>query len=146
MMVYVCLKFSINNIFVNAYIKSKQSGIKPILFRTYGQQTGDQKSKWIKEDLKDFCYHFLNFLRTLYAKGPIIVIFRGFGNRFRKVNQKGGYRLTRRRRFIILRLRKSRIKVAGFIDESTISYNGCKSNKIRRRKLKHVRQFKYDSK
>jgi ribosomal protein S11 len=139
--IYVFLKFVINNIFINIYVRRDRYYL-PIIFRTYGQQVVS-KSKWAPEDIKDFAESLALYLKKLKDEGPVTIIFKGFGKRFRKHGQSVR-RLDNKRRVILRQLIRYKINVIKLIDDTAIPYNGCKSKSYRRRKLKHVRQFKQD--
>ena len=72
---------------------------------------------------------------------PITLVFKDFSGAFKKINQSHVL-LDKKRRFIINALVHAGLNIVKLIDDSSIPYNGCKSKKDARKKLKHVPQFK----
>ena len=143
---YIIFKFTISNLFVNINVWYKNDKtILPLLFRTFGHLAGERKSTYSRVDLREFCSDLIRYLRKLQKRGSLYIIFKGFGERFRKKRQTR-FRLDKRRQFIMTRFTYARLRIRSIIDESAIPYNGCKSSQRLRKKLKHVPQFKQDPK
>ena len=141
MKLYLIIKFSMTNIFVNVIIENKNKKFC-VFFQTFGQQYV-RHSKGMHLELREFAINLASFINIL-KKDSIIVIFKNFSGRFKKISQKN-FNLDQRRWLILKELMLAKIKFLQFIDESSIPYNGCKLKKYARKKLKHIRQIKKDA-
>lgn len=68
---------------------------------------------------------------------PITVIFKNFGASYRRRGQSN-YGIDKKRTAFIRAFSKANIAISTLADISAVPFNGCKTQKIRRKKKKHM--------
>lgn len=132
-MVFIFLTLTHRNIFINLFRASKRKRrIKSLAFRSLNSAGLNDKSKQNHEEVEDMAWsleQYLYFSPFDYA----IFIFHKFGAIFKKRHQKRRNLLVKSKIFIryFERIEQPFLYI---IDNSPLTFNGCKTTKIRRKK------------
>jgi hypothetical protein len=134
--VYVVFTFTARNIFINAFLISEK-GYVPIMFQTSGSQLyTEEYAKGHHEQLTEFAYAAGDWLRRWEAPS-VFILFRGLGVVFKKRHQTSA-NLDNKRALVLDELHNVDLPIEAFYDISPVSFNGCKTQKKRRKKKKHM--------
>jgi hypothetical protein len=139
---YIFVKFTNRNIFVNIYVLHINKILEPIQFYTFGRFV-QKKSKYNKEDYRNFSQFLVTYLLNIQFY-EIVLIFKNFGIAFTARRKYNNYKVNQKRILIYKALIHANIKIIDFIDDSAIPFNGCKSKKIIRKKIKGLKQLSKD--
>lgn len=134
---YVYITFTVNNVFVNCYRDFENGTREAVGFKQLSSNKGlmgKSKNNW--EGITDMAENIAKWVLTLHTK-PVTIVFKNYGSSYRKNNQTD-YGIDKKRTEFIEAFSKSNIVISTLIDISAIPFNGCKTQKIRRKKKKHM--------
>jgi len=134
---YVYITFTANNIFVNCYRDLENGTREAVGFKQLSSNkglVGKSKKNW--ESVTDMAENIAGWILTLY-KNSVTVVFKNFGASYRK-NGQTDYGIDKKRTAFIEAFSKANIAIGTLVDTSAIPFNGCKTQKIRRKKKKHM--------
>ncbi len=134
---YVYITFTVNNIFVNCY-RELDSGTREVV--GFKQLSSNKnlvgKTKRTRESVTDMAENIAKWVAT-WNNPSITIIFKNFGVSYKKKGQTD-YGIDQKREVFIEAFSKAEIAIKGLVDTSAIPFNGCKTQKSRRRKRKHI--------
>jgi ribosomal protein S11 len=134
---YVYITFTVNNIFVNCYRELENGARAAVGFKQLSSNKGlEGKSKKNLESVTSMAEKVSAWVATLHS-APITIIFKNFGSSYRR-NGQTEYGIDKKRATFIEAFIKANIAISTLIDTSAVPFNGCKTQKIRRKKKKHM--------
>lgn len=135
----VYITFTVNNIFVNCFRDLENGTREAVGFKQLSSNdglVGKSKKNW--ESVTDMAENIAKWVSTCYDnKQPVTVIFKNYGASYRK-NGQTDYGIDQKREAFIEAFSKANIAITTLVDTSAIPFNGCKTQKIRRKKKKHM--------
>jgi len=72
-----------------------------------------------------------------WANPSVTIIFKNFGSSYRK-NGQTDYGIDKKRTAFIDSFSKENVAISTLVDTSAVPFNGCKTQKVRRKKKKHM--------
>ncbi len=139
---YIFIKFTTKNIFVNIYLLNSNKYLEPIQFYTFGR-FARVKSKYNREEYTAFAKIIVKFISIIQFT-KIVLIFKSFGVKFSPRRKFNYYKVNQKRVLIYKSLLNANIKIIEFVDDSALPFNGCKQQKIRRKRVKGLQQLHND--
>ena len=132
--VYMFVRFTVRNVFVNLFQVDEDGRLKPILFRTLNQYNRHEgkKLKHSVEFVKEFAEILAGWIKRLDLK-RFDVVFKNHGVNFAREGQSDRG-IGKKRELFLNAFIKEDLPVVGVADKSSIPFNGCKPKKVRRRK------------
>ena len=134
---YVYITYTAHNIFINCYKDVENGQRQPVGFKQLSSNkliVGKSKKDW--DNLTTMAETMAKWISTLH-QGAAIVIFKNFGSVYKRRAQTS-YGIEKKRNIFIDAFSKVNIPMSLIVDTSTISFNGCKTKKNRRKKKKHM--------
>lgn len=146
MICYIFIKFTKRNLFFNFFkLNIQTQKIEPLLIKTSQffllKKTTVQKDKEQLGFLTNEICEFLTICKTKH----VFLIFKNFGLQLKNRLNKSAinFEVNSLRNIIIVSFNKYHIPINGVFDYSSIPYNGCKTKKLRRRRVvRHFRPLK----
>lgn len=134
---YVYITFTTNNIFINCYRDLANGQREPIGFKQLSSDkllVGKSKKNW--ESVADMAEKVADWIVKM-QQNQITVIFKNFGTAFRRRAQTN-YGIEKKRTIFIDAFSKAKLVINCLVDASAVPFNGCKTQKNRRKKKKHM--------
>nr|YP_009118056.1 hypothetical protein [Paracercomonas marina]AJF22844.1 hypothetical protein [Paracercomonas marina] len=134
---YVYITFTADNIFVNCYREVEEGTKDPVGFKQLSSGkllTGRTKRTW--ESVTVMADKIANWVKSLHQEA-VIIVFKNFGLSFKRKGQTEAGIEAKRDAFIEA-FTKMNVTISTLIDTSAIPFNGCKTQKVRRKKKKHM--------
>lgn len=134
---FVYITFTTNNIFVNCYRDLENGTREAVGFKQLSSNkglVGQSKKNW--ESVTNMAENIAEWVATWYNTS-VTVIFKNFGASYRK-NGQTDYGIDKKRTAFIEAFSKANIAISTLVDTSAVPFNGCKTQKVRRKKKKHM--------
>jgi ribosomal protein S11 len=134
---YVYITLTANNIFVNCYRDLENGTREAVGFKQLSSNkglVGQSKKNW--ESVTDMAENLAAWVSTWY-NSSIIIVFKNFGTSYKR-NGQTEHGIDKKRTAFIEAFSKANIAISTLVDTSAVPFNGCKTQKIRRKKKKHM--------